>query len=681
MDAFAKKFNDIINGVDQDESIKTALALKLSAKWDENARLRGPFEEKWLQALRQHKGIYDPEILEKIDTNSSKVYPKVTRAKDNMALSRLHEMLFPDLDRNWAIEPTPVPRVSKEVATYIKQGLMVPDPQTMEPMIPSKEQLDKEIKVYVETAGKKMQAEMDDQLLEMNYAMKVAKPTLKSSAIFGHGIVKGPLHETKVVVMWKPTPLGDDLTAIERKVRSPRFKNVPIWNWYPDLSVVHPEDMQGAFERHVMSKHDLRSLAKQPGFKKDIIARFLRENPDGNFSATRWEIQLRNLEAGVLGKNVFDSSETANVTLLGDKKYVVLEYWGYIDASDLRETGAVLAGEEGDEIDGEIYANVWLIGNDLVKAVAVNPPGGDIYKVNYWDKDDSNLFGEGLPHTMRHSQLTISAAARMLLNNAAICSGPQFEVNYEYIVNEDINNIFPFKVWMREGKGIDAQYDAVRVKHIESHIDEYLKIIDTFKAFGDEETCLPTWIISEPSTSNETAQGTSMKMGAITMSLKDLVRNFDDFTEQIIGSLYAWNMEFNEDEAIKGDFKIKARGSSSLVMKEVRTQALNQFSTTLTPEDWAYIPRRPFLEERVKANDLPIELRTEDAASEYLQQITDQRMKELQYKIAEATIKKDNAMALFSLVKAKEKNKEIADLDKKDIMDEAVGDEGGKSEQ
>lgn len=668
MDAFAKKFNDLVNGKTEDEGVKSALATKLSNRFSEWKRLRAPFERKWLQAIRQHKGLYDPEILEKIDDNSSKVYPKLTRAKDNMVLSRLHEMLFPDFDRNWTIEPTPVPQVDKDTANLIRRSLVKQDPETGLPVMPTREELDNAIREFVKQAGRKMQQEMDDQLLEMGYSMKVAKPTLKSSAIIGHGVVKGPLHETKLATVWEP--MGDDVVAVEKKVMTPKFVNVSVWNWYPDLSVVRPEDMQGAFERHVMSKHELRQLAKMTGFKKNVIADIIKNNPDGNFTAENWEINLRNLEAGI-GKNVFSSDETAAMTIVGEKKYIVYEYWGYIDITDLVESGVVLQGKELDEIEGEVYANIWQIDNQIIKAVAVTPPGGDIYKVNYWDKDDSNLFAEGLPHTMRHSQLTISAAARMLLNNAAICSGPQFEVNYELITNEDVNNIFPMKVWLREGKGIDAQYDAIRVKHVESHIDEYLKIIDTFKAFGDEETCLPTWIISQPSAS-ETASGTSMKLGMVTMSLKDLVRNFDDFTEKIISSLYEWNMDFNEREDIKGDYKVKARGSSSLVMKEVRTQALNQFKMSLTPEDWAYIPRRQFLEELIKANDLPVEIRTEEQAAKYIEQMTDQRAKELEYKIAEAKIKKDNAMALFSLVKAKEKNKEMAEIDDQNIVNDAA---------
>jgi hypothetical protein len=211
----------------------------------------------------------------------------------------------------------------------------------------------------------------------------------------------------------------------------------------------------------------------------------------------------------------------------------------------------------------------------------------------------------------------------MLLNNAAICSGPQFEVNATLVINEDVNNIHPMKIWVREGRGVDARYPAIRILNIDSHIPEYISIIDQFIKFGDIESTLPTWFISDPNAmANETTTGVSMRMSTMTLTVRDIVRNFDEHQESVIKALYAWNMEFNDKPEIKGDYKVRARGSSSLVTKEVRMQSLNMFATTLTPEDWVYIPRRQFLEERIKANDLDITIRTEEEADKVRQSMT-----------------------------------------------------------
>jgi hypothetical protein len=313
-----------------------------------------------------------------------------------------------------------------------------------------------------------------------------------------------------------------------------------------------------------------------------------------------------------------------------------------------------------DYLEEEMPATVWILGNNIIKAVKNDMKIKDImYHTFYFDKDETSIFAEGLPRITRHSQLTVCAASRMMLNNAAICSGPQFEINSTLVVNEDISDVHPMKVWIREGRGMDAQYPAIRILNIDSHIPEYINIIDQFIKFGDIESTLPTWFITDPNAmSNETTTGVSMRMSSMTLTVRDIVRNFDEHQESVIKALYAWNMEFNDKPEIKGDYKVRARGSSSLVTKEVRMQALNQFALTLTDEDWVYIPRRKFLEERVKANDLDVPIRTEEEADEIRQGMVDERARDLQYKQAEADIKKTEGMALNLITKAKKTNKE-----------------------
>jgi hypothetical protein len=69
--------------------------------------------------------------------------------------------------------------------------------------------------------------------------------------------------------------------------------------------------------------------------------------------------------------------------------------------------------------------------------------------------------------------------------------------------------------------------------------------------------------------------------------LKDQVRNFDDgITKPFITSLYYWNMEFSDKEHIKGDMQIDAKGSASLIAKEVHTERLTQLmAATGNPMD------------------------------------------------------------------------------------------------
>jgi hypothetical protein len=232
------------------------------------------------------------------------------------------------------------------------------------------------------------------------------------------------------------------------------------------------------------------------------------------------------------------------------------------------------------------------------------------------------------------------------------------EINLDLMVpGTDVNSFYPRKLWFREGRGVEAQYPAIRDLQFESHIPELLSIIDAFKQFADEETTLPTWMIGQM-VNNETAQATSGRMSMITISIKDVVKNFDSFTERIIRDIYAWNMEFNPRQDIKGDFKCKARGVSSLVMKEIRMQALTQLKSTLTPEDMIYIDHRDFLDQYLKAHDVKLVLRTEEEADKLRQAQEQTLAMQLAVEMQKAEIAYKKSQTMAQLTKAKDKNVE-----------------------
>jgi hypothetical protein len=632
----------------------TAFGFRLRNQFSQNKAYRRPKELQWLEDLRAYKGLYDPEV--KIEANNSKVYPKITRSKINIVLSRLHEMLFPETDKNWELGPTPEPKLSKETVKQIAMSLIQVNPETQEPVIPSADDLAIAIKKFAKETAEKMSSEIDDQLTEMDYSEETKK-VLRSGLMYGTGIMKGPLVGKKTKRRWESTPAGE----FEEKVDNedvPDLKFIRLWDWYPEMTVTDIDKIEGAFERHVMSKHDLRQLAKRSDFYKDMIDKYLLEHPDGDYVHLNWEVDLQTIEveAGSGGgetplssTSASDDSSRSTSRQLG-KKYEVLEYWGYVDGQDLTECGI-----EVEDVELEYAANVWLLGRYPIKAILYDK-ALDEYKVFYYEKDETSIFGEGLARIMRHSQIAVAAAARMVLDNASCVSGPQVEINWSLMTPDtDLNSFYPRKIWFREGKGVDAQYPALRVYNIESHLDELLKIIDAFKQFGDEETTLPTWMIGQM-VNNETAQATSGRLATITVSIKDVVKNFDTFTEKIIRDIYAWNMEFNPRPDIKGDFKCKAKGVSSLVMKEIRMQALAQLTTTMTPEEWDYIPKRDFLQEKFKAHDINIALLSEEEVKKLREARKQSAEMQLAIEMQKAEIAYKRAQTMSQLTKAKKTN-------------------------
>lgn len=617
-------------------------------------------ELEWLESLRQYKRLYDPDVI--IAADNSRVYPGITRSKINIVLSRLHEMLFPEMDKNYELLITPDPSITRKQMLRIAESLVQENPETGEITVPTEDELREGIRKFAEAACEKMSVVIDDQLTEMDYPEETKK-VLRSGLMYGTGVMKGPMVAKRMKRIWKPCKeASGDYEEYVNEEDVPELHFVRIWDWYPDMSVTEYEKTEGSYERHIMTKHDLRTLAKRKDFDATMIEQYLSEHPGGNYVPENWEVDLQVLEveasAGRTASNRIstavvggDDAQRSTNRQMG-KKYEVLEFWGYVDGSDLEACGV-----EVSDVSLEYGANVWLLGDKPIKCDLFEG-ALDQYKLFYYEKDETSIFGEGLTRIMRHSQIAIAAAARMVLDNGAVCAGPQVEVNWSLTTpNTDLNSFYSRKIWYREGKGLDAQYPAIRVYNIESHIDELLKIVDAFKQFADEETTLPTWMVGQM-INNETAQATSGRMSTITLSIKDIVKNFDTFTEKNIRALYNWNMEFNPRSDIKGDYTCKARGVSSLVMKEIRMQALAQLTSTMTDEEREYIPTREFLREKFKAHDLDIKLLSDKEVADNRAAREQSAQSQLMLDQLQAEIGYKKAQTMAQLSKAKKVNVE-----------------------
>ncbi|GAG26271.1 unnamed protein product, partial [marine sediment metagenome] len=151
---------------------------------------------------------------------------------------------------------------------------------------------------------------------------------------------------------------------------------------------------------------------------------------------------------------------------------------------------------------------------------------------------------------------------------------------------------------------------AIRVTKLPSYTNEFLGLVNFFQDTADESTTVPRALHGSSDLGQgaaaKTATGMSMLIGAANITLKDQVQFFDDgVTKKFIKAMYFWNMEFNSKDRIKGDFNIVARGSKSLIAKEVKMEQINQFLALTNNEiDMQYIKRDVLLRELAEIFDL-----------------------------------------------------------------------------
>lgn len=126
---------------------------------------------------------------------------------------------------------------------------------------------------------------------------------------------------------------------------------------------------------------------------------------------------------------------------------------------------------------------------------------------------------------------------------------------------------------------------------------------------ADETTSIPRYMHGDNTNmtgAGRTASGLSMLMGAANTTLKDQIKNFDDgITKGFIRAMYFWNMDLNPKTEIKGDYNILAKGSTSLIAKEVKAEHLNTFlALTNNPVDLQYTHRDVVLREMARSLDI-----------------------------------------------------------------------------
>ena len=571
----------------------------LKSKYTEYKDARDDIEDDWIEDLRAFMGQYDPDVLSKIQSKGdrSQVYVGLTRTKVLAAYSRITDLLFQPGQKFFSIEKTPLskqPLVEQELAERaaleIQQAAEQVGTAGIEELVMARlSELTEEIEAETEQRVKNMEEAILDQALENNLEGKM-KDAIMEQVIFGTGAMKAGTLRIEKDHKWIKGDEGFNLIYEENAM--PEMEAVSIFDLYPDPHATSVDDMRDIFRRHIISRTEFNALKDYPGFNVDLINECIEMNPEGNHDEAQHEIDRRNIA------NVNDSNTNT-------EKFEVLEFWGSLNGHDLEDAGVEFG--EDDDLSMEYDANIWMISGKVIKA-QLNPlPGGVIpYFIFPYEKNPHAFWGTGVPRMMRDSQATMNAATRIYLDNVALSSGPMVEVNTDIMASgEDPTELYPWRVFLREGG--DGNQPMVRFYQPQSNSPALVSVIELFRRFADETTALPSYTHGQTQSSlNRTATGISILMSNANIVLKSVIKNIDDFlTKPMIRSLYDWNMTWNENENVKSDMRIVAKGSTALIQKEVQSQRLLQFLSLINnPLDAQMVDREKLLTDIAKSLDI-----------------------------------------------------------------------------
>ncbi len=582
------------------------LGAKYKSLFDRYASERIPAEQKWLKGLRQYLGIYDPDVERQLAPNRSRAYPRLTRMKCVSMLSRLMNLMFPGNEDNWELNASPSPSMSPDMVADAVSQLIEERKGAGQDAQLTQSLVDEAVRRLASKQAAELTLLVKDQLLELGGDQTadwvgLNRKVCDSGIKFGIGVLEGP-YVRKIEESGWMLQADQGFKPVTRETYKPQYDHLSVWDFYPDMSARSCPG-EGYFVRKVLGRAALRKLANRKDFFDRQIKEVLIQVPGGNYKAKSWETELKTMGTAI-------QSESTSTQASGREKYEIIIWKGPVSAQTLREAGADVPEEF---LADDVEAELWMIENWVIKA-EINPwrkLGVDMQTVHVFnfDEDDTSPVGNGIPPIVRDSQLSICAAVRMSLDNASVTCGPNLEVNTSLVrTDQDLTSVQPYKIWYRDDEGLTAQFPAVRELKFDGHLNELQSLVKMFLEFAEMETFIgPSTggdFAKMPSEPMRTAAGASAIRGDAALPFKDIVRNYDQFTQSVIWSIVMFNKKFNPDQAPEGDYDVIPRGATSLIAKEVRGQQIDILSQTLTDDERDHVDERKFVEAKFATRDL-----------------------------------------------------------------------------
>jgi hypothetical protein len=364
--------------------------------------------------------------------------------------------------------------------------------------------------------------------------------------------MKGPFAVDKEYPSW--TEEGEYTPTYKT---TPQTSSVSIWNFYPDPDAQNMEEAEYVVERHKMSRSQLRALRNRPFFRANAIE--MAVSMGENYTKEWWEQAMED-----------DAQESRS------ERFEVLEFWGYVDTDLLKEQDIDIPDEMKDLT--QLSVNVWVCNGQVLRLV-MNPftPSYLPYYAVPYEVNPYSLFGVGIAENMDDTQTLMNGFMRMAVDNAALSGNMLIEVDETNLTPGQDLSVYPGKVFRRQG---GAPGQAIFGTKFPNVSNENMQMFDKARVLADESTGFPSFAHGQTGVSGvgRTASGISMLMSAANGSIRNVVKNVDDYLLGPLGkAFFHFNMQFDYDAEIKGDLEVKAQGTESLMANEVRSQRLMQF--------------------------------------------------------------------------------------------------------
>lgn len=497
----------------------------------------------------------------------SMVEVNIIRSKCETAEGRFSDIMLPTDGKNWGMDITPVP----ELINATKDDRPAQLKSSKQPLVNADNTPIKVSDVAMadlkkaKVSMKLMEKEVYDQFVECNYNAENRK-LIKSACRLGTGILKGPNVVKKVKKGYQKKSAGDTtvhvLTAIEEN--RPASEEVSCWNLFPAPETTEDvkKTMPWIFEKGSIRHGELVDLMNLPGYIPHQIEKILQEDP------------IRTVA------NIERSTNKIKAEQLIGVKGDFYEYWEYYGELSKEDLEALYVDVSASPQAYNLSAVVVMVNDRPIKVMLNTLDSGDLpYDFFQWTQLSSSPWGIGLPRMMMWLQRIINGAMRAMMDNAGDSSGVNVIVGGEV---EPVDNKWELtgkKLWRYMGdnpEDMDVRklFNQFQVGNNQQELQNIIELV--FKLL-DLETGIPMIFQGEVQKIPETLGATNIMVDASNVSLRSRVKLYDDdITKPHVTKYYHWNMQYNSNDSIKGDYTVKPKGSSELLQKDQNLKFLLQ---------------------------------------------------------------------------------------------------------
>ena len=543
-----------------------------------------------LEDLRMRNAEYDPEDLQTLNEQGHPIiYMRLAANKARAAIAWINDIMFQGDDKPWGIEPTPIADIPPDVVDALKQQAVMDVLKLMMSMpagqpIPIeaikmhgkrlREMVDKKInQIAIDSAGG-MERLIADQYDECQFNDTIKK-VVEDLVTFPNAFIAGPEIRRKKKLKWASTRYGwrPNIT----------WEITTTYDWVSPFDIFVTNETNSCqegpiFRRRRMTRAALIECKGQDGYIDDAIEEVLSD-----YYAKGTRLWMDG------DQERYDAEFRDNLDVSSDN-IEVCDGWLTASGRHLSEMG-VYNGPFGPISESVEYdVNVWWIKNKIIYFhINDHPDGQRPISSDSYERINGSFWGRSLIRACRDKQKICNASARSIVRNMEFSSGDQVAIDdiNRVPAGEKVNEQFVGKVWQFTNERGSTNPPLYRFSQ-DSHVQELLAVYNKFASELDNDTGIPAYAYGDDQVAGagKTLGGLSILSNNAARGLRLVMSNMDKLIRECVTRQYIHNMLYSDDESVKGDCKVVARGAMTLVTKETATQRrINFLAVTNNPVD------------------------------------------------------------------------------------------------